>query len=55
MCGTGAQISPIVTIDHRKLGTGKVGPIASKLQNLYFDVVKGKVDKYKEWCMPIYD
>ena len=53
-CGTGAQISPIVTIDHRKLGTGKVGPIASKLQNLYF-VVKGKVDKYKEWCMPIYD
>ena len=54
-CGTGAQISPIVTIDHRKLGTGKVGPIASKLQNLYFDVVKGKVDKYKEWCMPIYD
>ena len=54
-CGTGAQISPIVTIDHRKLGTGKVGPIASKLKNLYFDVVKGKVDKYKEWCMPIYD
>lgn len=54
-CGTGAQISPIITIDHRKLGTGKVGPIASKLQNLYFDVVKGKVDKYKEWCMPIYD
>ena len=54
-CGTGAQISPIVTIDHRKLGTGKVGPVASKLQNLYFDVVKGKVDKYKEWCMPIYD
>ncbi len=54
-CGTGAQISPIVTIDHRKLGTGEVGPIATKLQKLYFDVVKGKVDKYKEWCMPIYD
>lgn len=54
-CGTGAQISPIVSIDHRKLGTGEVGPIASKLQKLYFDTVKGKVDKYKEWCMPIYD
>ena len=54
-CGTGAQISPIVTIDHRKLGTGEVGPISTKLQKLYFDVVKGKVDKYKEWCMPIYD
>lgn len=54
-CGTGAQISPIVSIDHRNLGTGEVGPIATKLQKLYFDVVKGKVDKYKEWCMPIYD
>lgn len=54
-CGTGAQISPIVNIDNRPLGDGKVGPIATKLQNLYFDVVQGKVEKYKKWCMPIYD
>lgn len=54
-CGTGAQVSPIVEIDHRKLGDGKVGPIATELQKLYFEVVKGKVDKYKKWCMPIYD
>lgn len=54
-CGTGAQISPIVNIDNRPLGDGKVGPIATKLQSLYFDVVQGKVEKYKKWCMPIYD
>lgn len=54
-CGTGAQISPIVNIDNRDLGDGKVGPISTKLQKLYFDVVQGKVDKYKNWCMPIYD
>lgn len=54
-CGTGAQISPIVNIDNRNLGDGKVGPIASELQKLYFDVVKGKVPRYKKWCMPIYD
>ncbi len=54
-CGTGAQISPIVSIDNRNLGDGTVGPIATKLQKLYFDVVKGKVEKYKNWCMPIYD
>lgn len=53
-CGTGAQISPIVSIDNRKLGEGVVGPIAKELQNLYFDVVRGKVPKYKKWCMPIY-
>jgi branched-chain amino acid aminotransferase len=54
-CGTGAQISPITSIDNRPLGDGKVGPIAKKLQELYFDVVRGKVSKYKKWCMPIYD
>lgn len=54
-CGTGAQVSPIVNIDNRDLGDGKVGPITTKLQNLYFDVVQGKVEKYKKWCMPIYD
>ena len=54
-CGTGAQISPIVSIDNRNLGDGKVGPIATELQKLYFDVVKGRVPKYKKWCMPIYE
>lgn len=53
-CGTGAQISPITSIDNRKIGDGKVGPVAAKLQKLYFDVVKGKVAKYKHWCMPVY-
>lgn len=54
-CGTGAQISPIVSVDNRNLGDGKVGPISTKLQTLYFDVVSGRVPKYKNWCMPIYD
>ena len=53
-CGTGAQISPIVSIDNRDLGDGKVGPISKELQKLYFDVVRGKVAKYKHWCMPVY-
>lgn len=53
--GTGAQISPVVNIDNRDLGDGKVGPVVEKLQKLYFDVVRGKVEKYRKWCMPIYD
>lgn len=52
-CGTGAQISPITKIDHRPVGDGKPGPISKKIQDLYFDVVRGKVDKYKHWCTPV--
>lgn len=54
-CGTGAQISPITKIDHRLVGDGEVGPICKKLQDLYFDIVKGKNKKYSKWCTPIYD
>lgn len=53
--GTGAQVSPIASIDHRNLGNGEVGPISKKIQALYNDVVRGKVKKYSKWCTPIYD
>ncbi len=52
-CGTGAQISWIQQIDHRTIGDGKRGPIAGKLQDLFFKVVKGDVKKYEKWCTKI--
>ena len=56
VCGTGAQITHIASVDKRFIGdNGKMGPITAQLQKLYFDVVKGKVSKYKHWCTPLYD
>lgn len=54
-CGTGAQVCPVTKIDHRELGDGKVGKISKEIQKIYFDVVKGRIQKYKKWCTPIYD
>jgi branched-chain amino acid aminotransferase len=55
LCGTGVQIAPVVSVDHRPIGTGKVGPIAQQLQDLYFDIVRGKRPEYREeWCTPVY-
>lgn len=54
-CGTGAQIVPVESIDNRIIGDGKIGAITQKIQNLYYDVVRGKSDKYRKWCMPVYD
>ncbi len=53
--GTGAQVVPIVSIDKRQVGDGKVGKIVSDIQNLYNDVVRGKVPKYKDWCVAVND
>lgn len=53
-CGTGAQIAPIVEVDRRPVGDGTIGEITTKIQKLYFDIVQGKVDKYRRWCTPVY-
>jgi branched-chain amino acid aminotransferase len=54
-CGTGAQISAITKVDHRPVGSGKMGDITHRLRNLYFDVVRGKAPKYRDWCHPVYE
>jgi len=53
-CGTGVQVAAIASIDHRPVGTGKLGPIVKKIRDLYFDIVKGKVEEYRPWCTPVY-
>lgn len=53
-CGTGVEVVPIVEIDRRKVGDGKVGPTVSRLRQLYFEVVRGKRPQYQHWCTPVY-
>ena len=52
-CGTGAQISPIGSVDKRPVGNGEMGPITKKLQGLYFRVVKNEISKYSDWCKKV--
>lgn len=54
LCGTGAQVSSIVEVDRRPVGNGRIGPITARIQQLYFEVVKGRHPKYRHWCTPVY-
>jgi branched-chain amino acid aminotransferase len=54
LCGTGAQISPVIEIDHRPIGEGTVGPVVARIQKLYFDIVRGRNNKYRDWLTPVY-
>jgi branched-chain amino acid aminotransferase len=51
-CGTGAQVTAIGSIDNRQVGNGGVGPITGQIRDLYFDVVYGRMDKYRQWLSP---
>lgn len=52
-CGTGAQVSPIGSVDKRLIGNGKIGLITKKIQDLYFRVVKNEVASYSHWCRKV--
>jgi len=55
LCGTGVQVSPVIEIDHRQVGSGKVGPIARAIASRYFDAVRGRLPEYRHWLTPIND
>lgn len=54
MCGTGMQVAAITQVEHRPIGTGRMGRITARLRDLYFSVVAGRVPDYRDWLMPVY-
>jgi branched-chain amino acid aminotransferase len=54
LCGTGAQVAPVIEVDRRMVGNGKVGEFTQELQNIYFGAVRGETPKYKDWTIPVY-
>lgn len=52
--GTGVQVAAIASVDHRPVGNGGLGPIVKSIRDLYFDIVRGRVPRYRSWCTPIY-
>ncbi|MCS6797186.1 MAG: branched-chain amino acid transaminase [Myxococcota bacterium] len=42
LCGTAAEITPVVEIDDRRIGAGMRGPLTHRIQQRYFDVVRGR-------------
>jgi branched-chain amino acid aminotransferase len=51
--GTAAEVLPIRELDGRDIGIGKRGPLTEKLQNMYFDAVRGKSDKHAQWLTQV--
>lgn len=53
-CGSGQEITPIISVDGIPLGQGKVGPMTQTIQKQYFDIVCGIDTSYPQWRTPIY-
>ncbi len=54
LCGTGAEITPVRSVDRRLVGDGEIGEITKRLQSYFGDVVRGRVEKRREWLSPVW-
>jgi len=54
MCGSGAEVVPIVNIDGYRVGTGSRGPLTQKIQEAYFKTARGYKKEYNHWLTPVY-
>jgi branched-chain amino acid aminotransferase len=53
LSGTAAAVTAVTHVDHQAVGSGIMGPVTAQLRQLYDDVVRGKVEKYRFWNEPV--
>ncbi len=47
--GTAAEVTPIRELDGRAIGKGQRGPVTERIQERFFQVVAGRVERYRHW------
>jgi branched-chain amino acid aminotransferase len=51
--GTAAEVTPVIELDNRQIGSGARGPITARLQEAFFDAVTGRDPKHRDWLTPL--
>lgn len=54
LCGSAMEMTPVLSVDKYVIGDGDTGMITKDLHMTYLDVVRGKVEEFKNWVTPIY-
>lgn len=53
LCGTAAEITPVVDVDGHQVGDGSPGPLTTRLREVYGQVVHGERPDYSDWCLAV--
>ena len=51
--GTAVEVTPIRELDGRRIGVGRPGPVTTKIQEIFFSIVKGGDSRYASWLTPV--
>jgi branched-chain amino acid aminotransferase len=52
LCGSSANITPVIAVDHRPIGSGRPGPVTKKLLKAYENVGRNQADFLTDWAKP---
>ena len=52
-CGSSARITPILSVDKRKVGDGVIGPVTQRLLLQYEALQNGEADTFKSWLTSV--
>ncbi len=52
--GTAAEVTPILRVDDRQIGDGKVGPTAKMIKEHYQKIARGEVKEHLDWLEPVW-
>lgn len=47
--GTAAEVTPVAEVENRPVGNGRPGPVTKKIQEVYFQAVRGEAAQYEKW------
>jgi len=53
MTGTAAEVTPVVELDDRKIGSGMPGPITARVQQVFQAALHGREPRYRDWLFYI--
>ena len=53
MCGSSANVTPILSIDKRKVGNGKIGKITKMISDEYSKIQNGENAKFANWITKV--
>ena len=53
LCGTGYEVTPIMSVDDIVLNGEYPGPITKRMAGYYADILSGKIEKRKKWLTPV--
>ena len=54
LTGTAAEITPVIKIESKKIGNGKVGQITKEVMNAYSKIVMNNNKKFSKWLTNVY-